>query len=112
MPDKPEDKKVEAKAEDRSVSLFNRGKRTFDLGLESGKDGKKSPRRHAPGESHLYTPSEAAKMSIYKEIVDLSKLPGQLDAKKLKSENEKLADENKKLKDQLASLQPKPKKSE
>lgn len=97
----------EEKAEARTVSLFNRGPRTFDLGLSVGQDGKASPRRHLPGASHAYTPTEAAKMSTYKDLVDLSKLPGQVDTKKLAGENAKLLAENASLKEQLAALAPK-----
>lgn len=95
----------EKKADGRTVALFNKSQRAFDHGLEVGADGKKSPRRHMPNTSHLYTAEEAAKLSGYKELIDLSKLPGQIDARKLKEDNAKLSDENARLKASLAALQ-------
>lgn len=85
-------------ADAKKVVLLNRGKRHFDL----------STGRLSPGEMLEVTPEEAAKLSIYKDLVDASKLPlrgaGAAEAARLKSENATLADENAKLKAQLADL--------
>lgn len=95
-----DDKKAEG-----SVTLLNRGKRSFDLGLDAKG---KSKGRHAPGTTHAYTAEEAKRLEGYKELADISKLPGQVDAKALKAENAKLQDENKRLREQLAALEQAP----
>lgn len=89
------------KKSDGTVTLLNRSKRHFDLGL--GED--KQPRRHAPGTTMAYTAEEAAKMGAYKDLVDISKLPGQVDTGKLKADNAKLAADNAKLQAQLDAMQ-------
>lgn len=86
------------------IVFLNRSKRKFDLGFTADAKGNKAPRIHMPGATMLYTREEAERMSIYKELIDISKLPGQVDARKLKSENAKLVEENAKLKSQLAAL--------
>lgn len=85
---------------DGSVTLLNRGQRWFDIGV--GAD--KKPRRHGPGTTMTYSAEEAKRVEGYKDLMDITKLPGSLDAKKLKAENNQLSDENKRLKEQLAAL--------
>lgn len=85
---------------DGSVTFLNRGKRHYDL----GNDAAGKPRRVAPGSTVLCSAEDAKRLSIYRDLVDISKLPGQVDARKLKAENEKLADENTRLKAQLLAL--------
>lgn len=101
MADEKKDKVTEG-----SVTLLNRGKRHFEIALDAA--GK--PIRHAPGVAMVYSAADAKRASAYKELVDLSKMPGAVDAKKLKADNTKLADENAKLKAQLEALAPKPEK--
>lgn len=101
------------KEKEGSVTLLNRGQRHFDVG--TGTDGK--PRRHSPGTTFTYSADEAKRLSGYRELVDISKLPGQVDTAKLKAENAKLLDENKRLREQLIALQapkdePKPSKED
>lgn len=85
-------------AEAKKVVLLNRGKRHYDL--PSG--------RVSPGEMLEVTAEEAAKLSIYRDLVDASKLPvkgaGAAEAAKLKGENAALVEANEKLKAQLADL--------
>lgn len=101
--EKKNDKKLEG-----TVTLLNRGLRHFEIALDaSGK-----PIRHAPGVALVYSAEDAKRAEGYKELVDIAKMPGAVDAKKLKSENNKLSDENKRLKEQLAALMPKSVKSE
>lgn len=88
------------KKEDGSITLLNKGLRHFDLGAD--KEGK--PRRHAPGTTMSYTAEEAKKHSIYKDLIDISKMPGQVDVRKLKADKEALQDENTRLKAQLEAL--------
>lgn len=92
----------EVKKEDGSVTFLNRGSRTFDLG--SDKHGKH--KRHAPNTTMAYTAEEAARHQGYPDLVDISKLPGQVDRKEAEAENKRLASENEELKKQLAALQP------
>lgn len=87
---------------DGNVTLLNRGKRHFDFG--KGADGK--VRVLAPGAMLSFSLEEAAKLSGYKELVDISKLPGQVDTEALKADNAKLLAEKKELEAKLASLTP------
>jgi len=74
------------KQEGGSVTFLNRGQRSFDLG---------NGRRHAPGATMAYTLDEAKRMEPYaKELVDITKLPGQVDSAKLKADNAGLLSEN------------------
>lgn len=95
------------KKSDVSVTLLNRGQRHFDVGVDS--DGK--PRRHAPGSTMVYSAEEAKKMQGYRDIVDLSKLPGAVDTRQLQADNAKLLAESIALKAQLEALQPKKKEA-
>lgn len=84
-----------------TVILLNRGKRHYDIGFdESGK-----ARRHSPGATMVYTAEEAKRVEAYAELVDISKIPGQVNPKAIKAENAKLVDENASLKAQLEALQ-------
>jgi len=86
------------KQEGGSVTFLNRGQRSFDLG---------NGRRHAPGATMAYTLDEAKRMEPYaKELVDITKLPGQVDSAKLKADNAGLLSENAALKAQLEALKP------
>lgn len=89
----------EKKSEPKLISLLNRGKRHFD-----GLDAEGKPRRHSPGEVHSYTVEGAKLLDGYKELVDISKLPGSVDASKLADDNKSLNDENARLKAELAAL--------
>ena len=89
----------EKKSEQKLISLLNRGKRHFD-----GLDPEGKPRRHSPGEVHSYTAEGAKQLEGYKELVDISKLPGSVDASKLADDNKSLNDENARLKAELAAL--------
>lgn len=93
---------AEDKKDGGSVTLLNRSQRSFDLGLD---EKGKSKGRHAPGTAHTYTAEEAKRLEGYKELMDVSKIPGALDARKLKDENNKLLDENARLKAQLLTLE-------
>lgn len=98
---------TEEKRDEGSVTLLNRGLRHFDLGA----DAKGKPLgRHSPGATHTYTAEQAKRLEGYKELVDIAKLPGQVDAKKLKEENAKLKDENARLREQLLAHAPKEEK--
>lgn len=88
------------------VTLLNKGARVWDHGFEE-KGGKKVARKHLPGTTMTFTAEEAKKLDGYKELVDITKLPGQLDLKKVIAENTKLLDENKRLREQLLALQSK-----
>ncbi len=101
MPETIEKKEVANSG--KTVTLLNRGKRSYDLG--QGADGQ--PRRHVPGAMMVYSAEEAARMSGYTELVDISKLPGQIDVSQLKTENVNLQAENAALKAQLEALEPK-----
>lgn len=94
----------EKKSAGGSVTLLNKGQRHYDL----GNDASGQPRRHAPGTTHTYSAEEAARMVTYRDLVDISKLPGQVDVKKLKVDNDKLLSENARLKEQLAALESRP----
>lgn len=96
------------KKADGSVTLLNRGRRHFDLG--KGQNG--SPRRHSPGTTMAYTAEEAGRMAGYQDLVDISKLPGQVNAAKLKSDNDKLTADNEALKARLDALESAPKGTE
>lgn len=86
-----------------TVTLLNRGQRSYEVaGTEPGKT-----RRHAPGATMDYTAEEAGKLGMYKELVDITKLPGQIDAAKTKADNAKLLADNAALKAQLEALTPK-----
>lgn len=89
------------KKSDGAVTLLNRGQRSYDL--TNGADGK--ARRHGPGATMTYSAEEAKRMEGYKELVDITKLPGQVDVAALKAENAKLLAENTGLKAQLQALQ-------
>ena len=91
------------KAAEGTVTFLNRGKRHFNLA--KGADG--SPRRHSPGTTMVYSAAEAEKSRGYSDLVDISKLPGQVDAVKIKADNERLAADNAALKAQLEALAPK-----
>ena len=92
------------KQEGGSVTFLNRGQRSFDLG---------NGRRHAPGATMAYTLEEAKRMEPYaKELVDITKLPGQVDSAKLKADNAKMLAENAALKAQLEALKPSETKEE
>lgn len=90
---------AEKKSEPKLISLLNKGKRHFD-----GLDAAGKPRRHSPGEVHSYSPEGAKLLEGYKELADISKLPGTIDAAKLESDNKSLNDENARLKAELAAL--------
>lgn len=90
-----------SKKSDGTVTLLNRGQRSYDLA--NGADGK--ARRHGPGATMTYSAEEAKRMEGYKELVDITKLPGQVDVTALKAENAKLLAENAGLKAQLEALQ-------
>lgn len=85
-----------------SVTFLNRGLRHYDLGFKDGK-----PCRHAPGTTMVYTAEEARRAAGYRDLVDITKLPGQVDTGKIKAENAKLQDENSRLRAQLEALTPK-----
>lgn len=95
---------MSSEKKDGSVTLLNRGKRHYDF----GKDAQGNERVLAPGAMMSFTAEDAAKLSGYKELVDISKLPGQVDTTALKAENQRLQDEKAKLEAQLASLAPAP----
>lgn len=88
------------KKSDGSVTLLNRSQRYFEIAI--GPD--KKPIRHAPGAAMVYSGQEAKLALGYKDLVDLSKMPGAVDSRKLKAENNKLSDENSRLKAELAAL--------
>lgn len=92
-------------AEAGGATLINTGKRTYDLGPAES-DEKKSPRQHRPGTTFFYSASELVRMAPYvgKELMDITKLPGQVDVRKLKEENARLLDENRRLREQVAAL--------
>lgn len=90
------------KKSDGGVTLLNRGQRAYEIG-DGTALGK--VRRHAPGTTMTYSIEEAEKMGQYKELVDISKLPGQVDVGQLKADNAKMLSENAALKAQLESLQ-------
>lgn len=94
----------EEKSVDGSATFLNRGKRHYDLA--KGADGQ--VRRHAPGATMLYSADEVKQMSGYSDLVDISKLPGQVDTGKLKAENARMLAENAALKAQLEALTPAP----
>lgn len=89
-------------ADDKGITLLNRGQRHFDLG--AGAD--KKPLRHSPGATHSYSAEEGAKLAkMYpKELVDISKLPGAVDSRQMKADLDKANAENAALKAQLAAL--------
>lgn len=91
------------KIEEGTVVLLNRGRRHYEIGFDAA--GK--PRRHAPGTAMSYTLEEAKRVAGYMELVDVAKLPGQVNTKAIQAENAKLADENASLKAQLEALQAK-----
>ncbi len=82
------------------VTLMNRGRRVYDHGF----DEKKKERKHWPGSVMTYTAEEAKKFEGYKDLVDVSKLPGQVDVSAIKADNSSLKSENEKLKAELAAL--------
>lgn len=89
---------AEEKKSEGSTALLNRGKRHFDV-IAQGK-----PSRHSPNATMVYTADEATKLSGYPELVDISKLPGQVDSRKLKADNEQLKKDKEALEAQLAAL--------
>ncbi len=95
---------ADEKKSEGSITFLNKSKRHYDLGL--GADGK--PRRHAPGATMTYTPEEAKRMASYSsDLIDITKLPGSVDVRKLKADNAALLSENAELKKQLAAFEPK-----
>ncbi len=95
-------KAVEKEEAALPVSLLNKSGRKFVV----TKDGK--PFTHEPGKIVTYSAAEAAKLAGYKELLDTSKIPGALDAAKLKKENADLLAANKALQAQLDALKPSP----
>ena len=85
--------------EKKTVTLLNRGLRHF-VGVNA--EGKAI--RQAPGTTAVYT-EEQVKSLGYADLVDISKLPGQVDTSKLKSENERLAAEKAALEAKVAALE-------
>lgn len=92
---------AEEKKESNEVVFLNRGQRHYDL----NPDAQGKVRRHSPGTTMLYSAEEAKKAAGYFDLVDISKLPGQVDTNKLKAESAALHNENASLKAQLAALQ-------
>lgn len=90
---------AEVKVEEGTVFL-NKGKRHFDLA--PGKDGK--ARRHAPGTTMAYSAEEAKIHEGYSDLIDVTKVPGQVNVRQVKADNAKLLDENAQLRAQLAAL--------
>ena len=84
--------------EHKFVSVVNNGKRHYDV---LGVDGK--PARHSPGAVLEYTEESFAKLG-YEDLVDITKLPGQVNLAALKADNAALKAENEKLKADLAAL--------
>lgn len=80
-------------ANEKKVVLLNRGKRHFQV---SGS------RRVAPGETVEVDQDEAKKLTIYPDLVDLSKVSVKVDESKLKTDNAALMSENAELKKKLA----------
>lgn len=87
-----------------NVTLLNRGQRSYEVA--NGADGKS--RRHGPGTTMEYSAEEAKKMAGYRDLVDISKLPGQVDVGAIKAESVRLTAENAVLKAQLQALQTAP----
>lgn len=89
----------EAKKEEARVTLMNRGQRSYEV----VSDGKVV--RHSPGTTMSYSAEEAKKMEGYRDLIDITKMPGQVDANKLKADNAKLLADNAALQAQLDALQ-------
>lgn len=87
------------KKDDGVVTLLNRGKRHYDV---IGLDGK--PTRHAPGATMTYGKDEAEKLVGYSDLIDITKLPGQVNARALRAENETLKAEKERLEKQIAAM--------
>lgn len=94
--------------EGEGTMFLNKGLRRYDLGVD--KDGK--ARRHDPGATMLYTAEEAKRHEGYSDLIDISKMPASVNAKKLKAENEKLLEEKLALEARIAALEGKSKKSD
>ena len=62
------------------------------------------PSRHSPGAMASYTPEQAAVLAGYADMVDITKLPGSIDATALKSENASLKAKHAALEAELAAL--------
>lgn len=110
-----DEKKLEKAEAPAGTTFLNRGKRHFDIGFHP--DGK--AKRHSPGTTMAYTAEEAKRHEGYADLIDISKIPGSIDTKRLASDNAKLLAENLALKEQLEALgetkaadkEPKPEKS-
>lgn len=85
-----------------SITFLNRGKRRFHIGF----DADKKPVIHMPGFTMLYTAEQAEAHQGYADLIDISKLPGQVNTKQLESDNKRLLAEKESLEKQLAALQP------
>ena len=85
------------------VTLYNKGKRRYLLALDP-KTSK--PIFHEAGTSRAYTAKEAAEHEGYPDLIDVTKMPGQEDARKTKADKERLEKENEALRAQLAALVP------
>ena len=82
------------------VTYLNRGKRKFDLGF----DENRKPKYHLPGTTMSYTEEQAKLHEGYADLVDVTKMPGQENARKVRADRDALKKENDELKAQLAAL--------
>lgn len=89
------------KAADGSVTFLNKGKRHYDTIGEAGEK-----LRHAPGATMTYSAEQAARMAQYKDLIDITKLPGQVNAAELRAESARLKADNEALKARLEALEP------
>lgn len=89
--------------EGATVTLLNKGQRSFDLPFVNGQPVGK----HAPGTTHTYSAEQAARLAGYPDLIDVTKVPGSVDTRALQSENATLKAEREALKAQLAALTPK-----
>ena len=100
----------EKKKDAGSITLLNRGQRTFKHGFAKNDDGTPNtskPLDHAPGAPFTYSAEEGAKMlKMYpRELYDVSKLPGVVDSRQLEADKKALVGENAALKARLAELE-------